>query len=227
MLATPLFNKRVSAIERMDRNISPALERVGAKQKKTLLDSRAQASLQLAYRGAHNIRFYDGGKWGVGIYEIYDQEAKFEMFITVYIHLLEHQSPHLYFDNKKNNRIFHEDFPEKMGRAELVQYDGYISGRYNLYAPQGYAIDSLVVGAPDVLDAVDRLNMGADVEVVGNQLYLIFPQAVPLDTELEALVANGNQLAKEFDDNLSRYKDERAISFGQPIGYSGRRLVRK
>jgi len=84
-----------------------------------------------------------------------------------------------------------------------------------------------VIGAPDVLDAFDRLNMGGDIEVLGDQLYMLFPGHISLKDKLEEIVKNGAKLAKEVDDNLSRYRDDRRLSFGQPIGYAGRRLIRK
>ncbi len=62
---------------------------------------------------------------------------------------------------------------------------------------------------PDVLDACDRLNLGGDIEVLGDQLYMIFPDEISLPDKLEQIVKNGAELAKEFNDNLSRYRDER------------------
>ena len=204
------------------------LERLGMKSGGSILDSRAQASLQLAYRGVYSIRFYSGSDFGVGVYMTCNEQGYAEgELMTVYVRMLEHKSPHLYFDNKRNNHWFRRNFPENISKAQLVPCEGYISDRYDLYAPEGYALDALVIGAPDVLDAFDRLNMGGDIEVLGDQLYMIFPKHISLKDKLEELVKNGAELAKEVDDNLSRYRDERAISFGQPIGYAGQRIIRK
>jgi hypothetical protein len=197
------------------------------------LDERTQASLQLAYRGACSLRFYSHSgpnvrdNFGVGIYEISSTRQDNLPLMTVHIRLLENKSPHLYFDNKRNNHRLRDNLPEQIGKAQLVMCEGYISDRYNLYAPKGYTLDMLVVGAPDVLDAVDRLNLGGDIEVLGNQLYMIFPDKIDLPSMLEQILRSGGELAREFDDNLSRYRDERAISFGEPIGYAGRRIIQK
>jgi len=198
------------------------------RQTKGMLDSRAQASLQLAYRGARSLVFYEGEDFGVGVYVTCNEQGIAEgPLMTVYVCMLKYQSPHLYFDNKRNNHWFRRNFPEKISEALLVPCEGYISDRYDLYAPSGYALDALVIGAPDVLDAFDRLNMGGDIEVLGDQLYMLFPGHISLKDKLEEIVKNGAKLAKEVDDNLSRYRDDRRLSFGQPIGYAGRRLIRK
>jgi len=204
------------------------LQRLGMKENKGILSSRAEASLQLAYRGAHCLAFYEGDSCGVGVYVTCNERGIAEgPLMTVYVRMLAHQSPHLYFDNKRNNRRFRRNFPEKINKALLVPCEGYISDRYDLYAPAGYALDALVIGAPDVLDAFDRLNLGGDIEVLGDQLYLLFPSPISLKDRLEEIIKNGAELAREVDDNLSRYQDDRRLSFGQPVGYAGRRLIRK
>lgn len=210
-----------------DVAMAEPLRAIGMRSGPSMLDGRAQASLQLAYSDAHSLRFYAGDNFGVGVYEIMSMRHDNLPLMTVYIHLLEYKSPHLYFDNKHNNHHFRDNFPEKISSAQLVICEGYISDRYNLYAPKGYALDMLVIGAPDVLDAVDRLNLGGDVEVLGDQLYMIFPDKIDLPGQLERIVQNGAELTKAFNDNLSRYRDDRAISFSEPIGYAGRRIIQK
>lgn len=210
-------------------NIQPVVESLGMKSGHTNLDNQAQASLQLAYAGSRSLQFYYGKDFGVGVYETQSRldSAEYTSFATVYIHKLRFMSPHFYFDNKSNNSRFKRNFPIIMDKEQLVVYEGYMQERFDLYAPDGYKIDSLVVGAPDVLDAILRLNMGGDVEIIGDQLYIIFPKVIDLVKLLPQLIENGQELAREFADNLSRYKDDRFISRSQPIGYEGRWLVRK
>lgn len=140
---------------------------------------------------------------------------------------LEYESPHLYFDYKQNNSILRKNFPRKMHSAQLVTYESFMSARFDLYAPTGYRLDSLVVAAPDVLDAIDEYHLGADIEIIGNQLYYIFPKDVVLGKQLQNIVQASELLANAINDNLSRYIDQRAINWNQPIGYDGRRLIKR
>ncbi len=206
--------------------MADTLKKFGMRSGPSMLDARAQASLQLAYRGARSLRFYSNEDFGIGVYAVSNGKVDMSL-MTVYIRVLEHKSPHWYLDNIRNNHWFRPDFPEKIKRAQLVPCEGYIDDHYDLYAPKGYALDALVIGAPDVLDACDRLNLGADIEVLGDQLYMIFPDEIDLPKLLERIIKNGAELSKEFDDNLSRYRDERARSSGEPIGYAGQRIIRK
>ncbi len=206
--------------------MADTLQKLGMRSGHSVYDERAQASLQLAYRGARSLKFYAGDGFGLGVYMVSNGRAEFSL-MTVYIRILKHKSPHWYLDNIRNNHWFRPSFPEQIKKAQLVPCEGYIDDRYDLYAPKGYAIDALVIGAPDVLDACDRLNLGGDVEVLGDQMYMIFPDDINLPKMLGQIVQNGKELGKEFDDNLSRYRDERAISFGEPIGYAGQRIIRK
>lgn len=228
-----LEGKRLSKEVFPKGQVKPGTEEVvkdlGMKSGHHMLSNQAQASLQLAYAGSRSTQFYYGEGFGVGVYETKSRldTSEYTSFATVYIHKLKFMSPHFYFDNKSNNNRFKSNFPVIMDREQLVFYEGYMQDRFDLYAPKGYAIDSLVVGAPDVLDAILRLNMGGDVEVIGDQLYIIFPKVIDLVRLLPELIKSGEELAQEFADNLSRYQDDRFVSRSQPIGYLGRWLVRK
>lgn len=180
---------------------------------------RIDATMQVTFRPYMARLSAETGKdWGMSTY------TSDEISLTVYMKVLKYQSPHLYLDFLANNRRWRNDMPEILGNAKLVQYEGFMKSRFNFFAPKGYQIDALVIGAPDVLDSIYRNHCGGDIEILNNQLYLIIPEAIDDPDRLRQISEGINEIAKSLEDNLSRYKDDRRISFGQPIGYKGRRL---
>lgn len=180
---------------------------------------RIDATMQVTFRpGMARLSAETGKDWALSTY------TSGEISLTVYMKILKFQSPHMYLDFLANNRRWRNDMPEILGNANLVQYEGFMKSRFNFFAPKGYLIDALVIGAPDVLDSIYRNHCGADIEILGNQLYLITPEVIEDQNQLQLMSKGADEIAKALNDNLSRYKDSRRISFGQPIGYEGRRL---
>jgi|GEM_PF-1114282 len=195
----------------------------------SMMAGKVQASLQFAFYGALTKMLYEWNDGSVsGIFEVSDNKTnRVALFSTAHMRILSHLSPHLYIDNTANNSWLKKNLPEKMENAKLKYLDGFISDRYDVYAPPGYQLDALVIGAPDVLDAIDRNNLGADIEVLGDQFYMIFPEIVDLPTKLAEILPAAKAIADAFDDNLSRYIDDRARGTDQSVAPEGLRLIRK
>ena len=191
---------------------------------------RLSASLQLAFRDGTSLRsLVEGDGWMCGIINSSGADSRENQGgrpFTIFMRVLNHPSPHLYFDNKYNGDAFKRELPAMLDNAELVNYEAFVHDRFRLYAPQGYHIDALVIAAPDVLDVISNENQGADIEFLGNQLYLVFPYRADLSDNIENWVVSSEKIAKAVDDNLSRYRDSRRVSQYEPIGYSGKRLTK-
>lgn len=183
---------------------------------------RIEASLVLAYADRlEPLHRISGDGWAAGVYQVGFRKN------TVFVRTLAFNAPHLYFDNKANNRLFRRDIPVFISRAQLVSYDGYIQDKFRLYAPVDYHIDALVVGAPDLLDVIDQHNLGADIELLGNQLYFIYPKGIFLGDTLPELIKASQIIADAADDNLSRYHDKHPGNTRGTLSHRGRRIVRK
>lgn len=191
---------------------------------------RLSASLQLAFRDGTSLRsLVEGDGWMCGIINSFGADGRDNQGgrpFTIFMRILNHPSPHLYFDNKQNGDAFRNELPAMLDNAELVNYESFVHDSFRLYAPKGYHIDSLVIAAPDVLDVISNENQGADIELLGNQLYLFFPFRADLSDNLEAWIMSSEKIATAVDDNLSRYRDSRQVSQYEPIGYSGKRLTK-
>jgi hypothetical protein len=212
-------------LKKADVLLEHALASRSLKNKYTAVAGKVEASMQLAYlESPQRLQFVDGKDWAVGLYSKFNTGAG--PMLTVFMRHLTYASPHLYFDYKANNAILRADFNAKMKQSNLVHYEGYISSRFDLYAPKDYEIDSLVIAAPDVLDMIDTHHLGADIEIMGNQLYYIFPKGLFIGKELASLIAHSAELAASINDNLSRYRDNRSSHGSRQIHASGKRLVR-
>lgn len=202
------------------------LDKLGVKNEYTITAGRVEASVQLAYlEKPKRIVFVDGGDWALGLYTMKSDGTGAK--VTVFMRNLRHQSPHLYFDYKQNNSILRSDFSARINASQLIIYESFISNRFSLYAPPGYGVDSLVIGAPDVLNDIDLHHMGADIEILGDQLYYVFPKAINLSESLELLIENSRLLAEALNDNLSRYVDSRAEHGSAQISNTGKRLINR
>lgn len=216
------------SVEIIDRKLGPLKAKYG-KPNASLgsVRGRVQASLQLAYYGIAGQLAYawrDGSY--TGLYQLHERESRAGVTLTIHMRQLRHSSPHLYFDDIRNNSVMRKDFPRKLETAGLIYFEGFVSDRFKLYAPPGYALDALVIGAPDVLDAINQYSMGADIEILGDQLYLVFPGTLKLHERLEELLESAKHIADAVDDNLARYIDDRARGTGKPVSHKGQRLVK-
>lgn len=191
---------------------------------------RLSASLQLAFRDGTCLQsLIVGDGWMCGIINSSGADGQDNQGgapFTIFMRILNYTSPHLYFDNKNNGDAFNREMPAMLDNAELVNYEAFVHDSFRLYAPRGYHIDALVIAAPDVLDVISSENQGADIELLGNQLYLIYQFRADLSDNLENWITSSEKIAIALDDNLSRYRDSRRVSSSEPIGYSGKRLTR-
>lgn len=182
---------------------------------------RLEACLILAHGAPTVLHRISGNGWAAGVYRLNFHR------VTVFVQSLDFNAPHLYFDNTANNRLLRWDIPVLINRSQLVQYDGYIQNKFRLFAPADYHIDALVVGAPDLLNVIDKHAMGADIELLGNQLYFIFPTGLFLGDKLPEIIAASQKIADAANDNLSRYRDKHIGNQHGKLSHTGRRIVRK
>lgn len=188
--------------------------------------ARLSATLQIAfYTNAKLLQFLEKDTWMAGLYDI--KNTGYGPYVTVFMRTLTYSSPHLYFDFKANNSKFRQTFPERIQQARLAYFEGYVSDKFDLYAPAGYTLDALVIGAPDALNAILQNHLGADIEILGNQLYYVFPERADLPRLLPELVEKSKILGGSLDDNLSRYIDDRSRGTNQPIANDGRWIIRQ
>lgn len=223
-------DRRQTTMRRLDKDLrtvnSEYLEIVARGQ---AASGRIQASLQIAFnRISGQLAYCWNDENYTGLFELAESNGvRTGLNMTVHMRLLRYQSPHMYLDFKRNNSVLKRNLPEKLKNARIEYLESYISDKFNVYAPPGYRIDGLVIAAPDVLDAIDRNNLGADIEILGNQLYMIFPGIVRLDERLEEILGSAEIIAEAIDDNLSRYIDDRARGKKHSVANAGKRLIRR
>ncbi len=208
---TSLFKERMIRKDiRQNLKSFPEYDYKTRKTSHNLVKERVGASLIVAHQDSRIIGHIEGSFWACGFYDLSSKNSLLPInrIFTIIMMPLNFQSPHLYFDNKANNAWLRRELPIKLKNAGLVSYEGVMQQKYGLYAPIGYHIDSLVIGAPDLLDAINKNSKNADIEILGNQLYFIIPGRVSVLKDLPSYIAHMTIVADELDDNLSRYLDK-------------------
>ena len=111
--------------------------------------------------------------------------------------------PHILFDSKTAKK---DQFKSMYLRAQRISVQGPFDDVFNTYVPETYAIDSLSFITPEVmevlLDAKDY-----DLEIINNRLLLYGPLLD--DQGIATFVSKGQAIAKELNDNIDTYRDDR------------------
>jgi hypothetical protein len=139
--------------------------------------------------------FYRSSKYG-------DYLAK-QAYYTVLELPLDRMLPHILFDSKSAKR---RQFKNLYLKAQQLSMQGTFDQIFDTYVPQTYNIDSLSFVTPEVMEALVDAKM-YDIEIVNNRLLLYAPLLD--DDDLKPFVGHGKKIAKELNDNIDTYRDDR------------------
>jgi len=94
------------------------------------------------------------------------------------------QLPHMLLDNKANDAGFIKKYSNTalaFNQDQVLSLEGDFNRYFTLYAPKGYEQDALYIFSPDFIRLlVDRVK-DADVELIGNRLYIYKRGYMPLN----------------------------------------------
>ena len=205
-----------------NKKLVRTVQRMGIKNWDLKASGQLESTLLLAYaQNSQRMQFVSTEEWSAGVYKADGR------YLSVFMAKLAFNSPHLYFDYMSNNSVFRRDLPRGINGAQLIRYEGYMEHRCNFFAPAGYRLDALVIGAPDLLEAIDSNHHDADIEMLGTQLYFVYPNRIMLADKLEELVEASRRISEAANDNLSRYVDKHPASTKGLLSPAGRRIIRK
>ncbi|MFT4028515.1 MAG: hypothetical protein QM675_01445 [Protaetiibacter sp.] len=135
--------------------------------------------------------------------------------------------PHLVLKNRRRSIIPTLGLGRGAARMEL---EGHFARSFTLIVPEGYQQDALYIFTPDLMARVLDLGALAEIELVGNRLYIYLPHGTRFD-RAETMAA-ALQLAEEFHRRFARrterYRDDAAgrlaARAGVAVGLRGQRL---
>jgi len=151
-----------------------------------------------------------------------------EVYYTVLQVNLDRTLPHILFDSKTARG---RQFKQLYLNSQRLSVQGPFDDVFDTYAPQTYAIDTLSFVTPEVMEALIAAK-AYDIELFGNTLSLYAPL---LDSqEMATLLAHGQSIAIELNDNIDTYRDNRltgndrrtqVTAFGRALLRSPRKYI--
>jgi hypothetical protein len=126
-----------------------------------------------------------------------------QAFYTVLQLRLARQLPHILFDSRYAKR---RQFKMLYLRTQQFSVQGGFDDVFDTYAPESYALDTLSFVTPEVMEKLLEAK-DYDIEIQDDSLLLYAP--LLSDQEIATLVQRGQAIAKELDDNIDTYRDDR------------------
>jgi hypothetical protein len=125
---------------------------------------------------------------------------------------LPRQVPHIVLKNRVSDVVL---MPQLAGAVKL-ELEGDFSETFLLYCPTGYEIDALQIFTPDVMAACLDLAGDAEIELVGEWLFVYTRSAAPFKdpVKLFALFKVMGALESRFSNQVESYEDDRAVENG-------------
>ncbi len=111
--------------------------------------------------------------------------------------------PHVLFDSKATKK---RQFKSLYLKTQRISVQGPFDDVFDTYVPQTYTIDTLSFISPEVMEVLVQASM-YDIEIIGNKVYLYAP--LLSKEEFESLLTKGNTIARELNDNIDTYRDDR------------------
>jgi len=133
--------------------------------------------------------------------------------------------PHIVLRNRRRGIVPSLGFGINNARMEL---EGDFASRFIVFAPEGYQQDALYIFTPDVMARVVDLAPAAEIELVGDRLYVYLPASTRFDrpATMTAVLLAADELHRRFAARAERYRDDRADpGTGVQIGLRGQRLA--
>jgi hypothetical protein len=126
-----------------------------------------------------------------------------QAYYTVLELPLKRTLPHILFDSRSAKK---RQFRHLYLKAQRLSVQGTFDQVFDTYVPQTYNIDSLSFVTPEVMEALVDAKM-YDIEIVNSRVLLYAPLLD--EDDLKPLVARGEKIAKELNDNIDTYRDDR------------------
>jgi hypothetical protein len=101
--------------------------------------------------------------------------------------------PHLFLDGKQNGASY------AYARSQQLSLEGDFDKYFNLYIPDGQQVDALSILAPDVMQTLVDGGRPYDIEVTGNDVFVIARNTSYTPEKLPALLQFMETLKREFD----------------------------
>jgi hypothetical protein len=126
-----------------------------------------------------------------------------QAYYTVLEMPLDRKLPHILFDSRSAKR---RQFKSLYLKAQKISVQGTFDQIFDTYVPQTYTIDSLSFISPEVMQALVDAKM-YDIEIIDDRLLLYAPLLD--EDDLKPLVSKGKEIAKQINDNIDTYRDNR------------------
>lgn len=141
---------------------------------------------------------------------------------------LSRRLPHVLLDAKSNN-LFGKisNLPASFGGNQSLRLEGNFNTYFDVHVPDGYGQDTLYFLTPELMALLIDHGRKFDIEVVDDVLYLYSSSALRLNTSdsVKAVFDVMQRLWTEFEENTTRYRDERiGDKMANLIAPEGRRL---
>lgn len=135
--------------------------------------------------------------------------------------------PHIVLRNRRRSIVPTLGLGRGGARLEL---EGHFARSFTLLVPEGYQQDALYIFTPDLMSRVLDLASLAEIELVGERLYVYLPGSTRFDRPdtMAATLELAEEFHRRFTRRTERYRDgaagELATRTGVAVGLRGQRL---
>ncbi len=119
------------------------------------------------------------------------------------LHLSKHL-PHVVIDAKVNNFLGYSNLPELYSADQLLVSQSKFSEEFNVYIPDGAGVDALSFLTPELMEVIMQECKSADVEIIGDMLY-VYTSGMVKAKNIEEHASRLKNLHVELEDNIASF----------------------